>query len=101
MKTSNFIQKMVVFYWTIIEKHEKKIVFYGKTLKIHEKVVEKNKNWSKIEKNELLFGENIKFHSKNGHFLLKRYRKTRKKGCFYENTVKIHEKGVEINKKLV
>ena len=40
------------------------------------------KNWSKIEKNEFLFGENIKSHSKNGRFLLKNYRKTRKKGCF-------------------
>ena len=35
-----------------------------------------------MEKNELLFGENIKSHSKNGRFLLKNYRKTRKKGCF-------------------
>ena len=36
------------------------------------------KKWSKIEKNQLLFGENIKFHSKNVCFLLKNYRRTRK-----------------------
>ena len=52
---------------------EKRSKFMKKWLKLA-------KNWSKIEKNELLFGENIKFHSKYGHFLLKRYRKTRKKG---------------------
>ena len=39
VKTSNLIQKMVVFYRKIIEKHEKKVVFYGKLLKIHGKVV--------------------------------------------------------------
>ena len=45
-----------------------------------------------MEKNELLFGENINFYSKNGSFLLNKYRRTRKKVVFYEKTVKIHEK---------
>ena len=37
-----------------------------------------------MEKNELLFGENINFYSKNGRFLLKNYRRTRKKLFFYK-----------------
>ena len=51
------------FLLKIIEKHEKKVVFNEKLLKIHRKVVKIIKKWSKIEKNQLLFGEN-KFHSK-------------------------------------
>ena len=58
------------------------------------------KNWSKIEKNEFLFGENIKSHSKNGRFQLKNYRKTRKI-VFYGKLLKIHGKVVKIIKKLV
>ena len=45
-------------------KTRKKVVFNEKLLKIHGKVVKISKKWSKIEKNQLLFGENIKFHSK-------------------------------------
>ena len=50
--------------------------------KFMEKWLKLSNNWSKIEKNDLLFGENIKCHSKNGRFPLKNYRKTRKKACF-------------------
>ena len=59
-------------------KTRKKVVFNGKLHKIHGKVVKSSKKWSKIEKNQLLFGENIKFHSKIVCFLLKNYRRTRK-----------------------
>ena len=53
-----------------------------KRSKYMKKWIKLTKNWFKMEKNEFLFGEIIKSHSKNGRFLLKNYRKTRKKGCF-------------------
>ena len=46
-----------------------------------------------MEKNELLFGENINFYSKNGRFLLKNYRETRKKVVFLKKMVKINKNG--------
>ena len=65
------------------------------------KWIKLTKNWFKMEKNEFLYGEIIKSHSKNGRFLLKNYWRTRKKVFFNEKTVEIHEKVDKINKKLV
>ena len=60
------------------------------------------KNWSKIEKNEFLFGENIKSHSKKWSFSIEKLSKnSKKKIVFYGKTLKIHEKVVKISKKLV
>ena len=55
-----------------------------------------------MEKNQLLFGENINFYSKNGRFLLKKYRRTRKKVVFFmKKRSKYMTKVDKINKKLV
>ena len=52
-----------------------------------------------MEKNEFLFGEIIKSHSKNGRFLLKNYRKTRKKRLFLmKNCSKFIEKWLKLSK---
>ena len=75
------------FYWKNYQKTRKKVVFFlmEKHSKLMKKWLKLTKNWTKIEKNELLYGENIKFHSKNGCFLLKNYRKTRKKVVLWKN----------------
>ena len=64
------------------------------------KWIKLTKNWFKMEKNEFLYGEIIKSQSKNGRFLLKNYRKTRKKVVLMENCTKFMEKWLKVAKKM-
>ena len=70
-----------------------------KRSKYMKKWIKLTKNWFKMEKNEFLYGEIIKSQSKNGRFLLKNYRKTRKKVVFNGKLHKIHGKVVKSSKK--
>ena len=54
-----------------------------------------------MEKNELLFGENINFFFEKRSFSIEKLLENKKKSFFIEKTVKIHEKVDKINKKLV